>query len=315
VAARTQVTFEGHRLSLSNLDKVLFPEVGFTKGDLIDYYARIAPVLVPHLKGRGVTRVRFPDGVEAGSFFEKRCPSHRPEWVDVVPGPGEGADDGIEYCAFNDAPSLVWAANLAAIELHAPLHLASDPAHPTAVVFDLDPGPGTDIVECAQVAVDLVELLDGHGLSAAPKTSGSKGLQLYVPLNGAPRAGRARARPTYEHARAFALTLATELEAAAPDRVVTKMAKQLRDGKVFIDWSQNHQHKTTVAVYSVRGRAHPTVSTPMTWDEVDQAAAGQVLSFTAAQVLDRIDEHGDLFSIVLGERQELPEVDLGILGR
>jgi bifunctional non-homologous end joining protein LigD len=315
VAERTEVTFEGRRLSVSNLDKVLYPATGFTKGDLIDYYARIAPVLVPHLVDRGVTLVRFPDGVESGSFFEKRCPGHRPDWLEVVPGPGEGANDGIDYCMFGDAPSLVWAANLAAIELHAPLHLASDPDHPTSVVFDLDPGPGTDLTDCARVAIDLAERLDQDDLTGVAKTSGSKGMQLYVPLNGAPRAGLKRARPTYERTRAYALTIASELEADSPDSVVTRMAKKLRTGKVFIDWSQNHQHKTTVAVYSLRGREHPTTSTPLSWDEVEQIAAGTNMAFTADDVLERVAEHGDLFAPVLDESQSLPDVDLGILDR
>jgi bifunctional non-homologous end joining protein LigD len=314
-ATRTQVTYEGRRLSLSNLDKVLFPEAGFTKGDLIDYYARIAPVLLPHLAGRGITRVRYPDGVEKGSFFEKRCPSHRPDWVQVVPGPGDGADDGIDYCGFADAPSLVWAANLAAIELHAPLHVGTDLQHPTAMVFDLDPGDGTDITDCARLALDLAHRLAGDALDCWAKTSGSKGMQLYVPLNGAPRAGRKGARPTYEHTRAYALTVAAELEDEDPGRVVTVMAKQARRNKVFIDWSQNHQHKTTVSVYSVRARSRPTVSTPLTWDEVDAIAAGEVLAFTATEVLARVDEHGDLFAPVLERQQALPEVDLAVLDR
>jgi bifunctional non-homologous end joining protein LigD len=314
-ATRTQVTYEGRRLSLSNLDKVLFPEAGFTKGDLIDYYARIAPVLLPHLAGRGITRVRYPDGVEKGSFFEKRCPSHRPDWVQVVPGPGDGADDGIDYCGFADAPSLVWAANLAAIELHAPLHVGTDLQHPSAMVFDLDPGDGTDITDCARLALDLAHRLADDELDCWAKTSGSKGMQLYVPLNGAPRAGRKGARPTYEHTRAYALTVAAELEDEDPGRVVTVMAKQARRNKVFIDWSQNHQHKTTVSVYSVRARSRPTVSTPLTWDEVDAIAAGEVLAFTATEVLARVDEHGDLFAPVLERQQALPEVDLAVLDR
>ena len=315
MSERTEVTFEGRRLSVSNLDKVLYPADGFTKGDLIDYYARIAPVMVPHLDGRGVTLHRFPDGVEAGSFFEKRCPSHRPDWVPVVPGPGEGAEDGIDYCMFADAPSLVWAANLAAIELHAPLHLAGDAAHPTAMVFDLDPGPGTDLTDCARVALGVAERLGEDGLRGVVKTSGSKGLQLYVPLNGEPRAGPKQARPTYEHTRAYALTLAAALEDEHPDRVVTTMAKAARTQKVFIDWSQNHQHKTTVAVYSLRGRERPTASTPLTWDEVEEAAQGTRWSFTASEVLERVDEHGDLFDAVATERQALPEVDRSILDR
>ena len=315
MAERTKVAFEGRELSLSNLDKVLFPETGFTKGALIDYYARIAPALLPHLAGRGITRVRFPDGVEAGSFFEKRCPSHRPDWLEVVPGPGDGADDGIDYCGFADAPSLVWAANLAAIELHAPLHVGSDLQHPTALVFDLDPGPGTDVTDCARLAVDLADRLAVDDLESWTKTSGSKGLQLYVPLNGAPRAGRKQARPTYEHTRAYALTVATELAEEQPERVVTVMAKEARRNRIFIDWSQNHQHKTTVAVYSVRARSRPTVSTPLHWDEVEEMADGNPMAFTTDEVLDRVDQYGDLFAPVIDRPQSLPEVDLRILDR
>ncbi len=315
MSTRTKITFEGRELSVSNLDKVIYPEAGFTKAQVIDYYARIAPVIVPHLDGRGVTLRRFPDGVDGSSFFEKRCPSHRPDWVPVVPGPGEGTDDGIDYCMLADAPSLVWSANLAALELHAPLHVATNPDEPDAVVFDLDPGPGTDITDCARVALDLVERLDDRGLTAVAKTSGSKGMQVYVPLNGAPRAGLKRARPTYEHTRAFALTVGTEIARDHPDQVLTKMAKQLRKGKVFIDWSQNHQHKTTVAVYSLRARPLPTVSTPVTWEEVEAAAEGAPLTFTAPEVLDRVDDLGDLFAPLLDRRQSLPDVDLAILDR
>ncbi|MGY6501530.1 MAG: non-homologous end-joining DNA ligase [Acidimicrobiales bacterium] len=313
--ARTTVEFEGRQLSLSNLDKVLYPEAGFTKADMIDYYARIAPVLVPHLDGRGVTLRRFPDGVEAQSFFEKRCPSHRPDWVRVVPGPGDNVSDGIDYCMLGDAPSLAWSANLGAIELHAPLHLAEDPDHPTVLVFDLDPGAGTGMTECAQVAFWVRDILAEDDLDAYPKTSGSKGLQLYVPLNGAPRRGLKRARPTFERTRAFALTLGLRLEEEEPRHVVTRMAKSLRSGKVLIDWSQNHQHKTTVAVYALRARPQPTVSTPVTWDEVADAADGHPLSFTASEVLARVESHGDLFAPVLDRRQELPDVDVAVLDR
>ncbi len=315
MSSRTSVTFEGRRLSVSNLDKVLYPATGFTKGDMIDYYARVASVLTPHLAGRGVTLRRFPDGVEAGSFFEKRCPSHRPEWVDTAPGPGEGREDGIDYCVLDDAPSLVWAANLGAIELHAPLHVASDPDHPTAMVFDLDPGPGTDATHCAVVAERLAERLADDDLTGVVKTSGSKGLQLYVPLNGAPRVGLKRARPTYEHTRAYALTVGAELEAETPNEVTTTMARAARTRKVFVDWSQNHQHKTTVAVYSLRGREHPTASTPLHWDEVATLAGGTLLAFTAGEVLDRVDDLGDLFAPVLEDRQSLPDVDRSVLDR
>ncbi|MGH9232742.1 MAG: non-homologous end-joining DNA ligase [Acidimicrobiales bacterium] len=292
----TPVEIEGRRLRLSNLDKVLYPETGTTKAEVIDFYARIAPAMVPHLADRGVTLRRFPDGVEGGSFFEKRCPGHRPDWLGTVLGPGD-RNGNIHYCCLDSAPALVWAANMAALEVHAPM-ARSDIETPTMCVFDLDPGDGTSIVECADVALDVRHVLDGFGLEGFAKTSGSKGLQVYVPLN---------TPHTHEDASAFALAVAQLLERAHPEQVVSNMKRSLRKGKVLVDWSQNSRHKTTIAVYSLRARARPTVSTPVTWDEVEAAAGGVALSFETADVLARVDDLGDLFAPTLALKQRLPD--------
>lgn len=285
-------------LTLSNLDKVLYPEAGFTKAEVIDYYVRIAPVLLRHLGDRGITLRRYPDGVDGPSFFEKRCPSHRPEWVTTADGPGD-RNGTIGYCRLSEAAALAWAANLAAIELHAPMARAADIDAPTMVVFDLDPGPGTGMAECAEIGLWVRDALAGIGLACWPKTSGSKGLQVYVPLN---------APHTHEHASAFALAVAQVLERAHPELVVTTQAKAARSGRVLIDWSQNSRHKTTICAYSLRARPRPTVSTPVTWDEVEGAAAGAPLSFESHDVLDRVARLGDLFAPTATEVQHLPPV-------
>jgi bifunctional non-homologous end joining protein LigD len=284
-------------LSLSNLDKVLYPDASFTKAEVIDYYARIAPTMVPHLAGRALTFHRFPNGVEQKGFFEKRCPGHRPPWVPVALGPGDRAG-GIEYCVIEEAAALVWAANMAALELHAPMALAADLDSPRAVVFDLDPGAPAAMAACAEVALAIRDVLGAVGLHAWAKTSGSKGMQLYVPVNGP---------CTHEHASSFALAVGQVLERQRPKQVLTSMAKAERTGKIFIDWSQNNRHKTTIAPYSLRARPRPTVSTPITWDEVTAAATGDVeLRFEAAAVLARVEALGDLFAPVLTEVQTLP---------
>ena len=300
MAQHASVEVGGHRLRLSNLDKVLFPEVGTTKAEVIDYYARVAPTMVPHLADRGVTLRRFPDGVEGGSFFEKRCPGHRPDWLGTVLGPGD-RNGNIHYCCLDSAAALVWAANMAALEIHAPM-ARSDIETPTMCVFDLDPGDGTTIVECADVALDVRHVLDGLGLVGFPKTSGSKGMQVYVPLN---------TPHTHEQASGFAQAVAQVLERAHPDHVVSNMKKSLRKGKVLVDWSQNSRHKTTVAVYSLRARSRPTVSTPVTWEEVEAAADGEPLAFETADVLARVDEMGDLFADTLTIEQRLPAMSPG----
>jgi bifunctional non-homologous end joining protein LigD len=289
----------GHQLKVSNLDKVLYPATGFTKAEVIDYYVRIAPVMLPHVGDRGVTLRRYPNGVDETSFFEKRCPSHRPGWIGTFEGPGD-RNGTIGYCALDSVAALAWSANMAALEIHAPMARGADVESPTMCVFDLDPGPRTGIPECAEVALDIREVLDNlAGLEAFAKTSGSKGLQLYVPLNST---------HTHEHCSQFAQAVAQALEKHHPKRVTSTMAKAARPGKVFIDWSQNSRHKTTVAVYSLRARPNPTVSAPVTWDEVEAAADGSDLSFEAADVLARVEEHGDLFAGTLSTIQQLPDV-------
>jgi bifunctional non-homologous end joining protein LigD len=297
-AAGTEVTVGGHTLKLSNLDKVLWPETGFTKGQLIGYYARVAAVMVPHVRDRPITLRRWPNGVDASSFYEKNCPSHRPPWVDSV------RMGDVNYCLLNEPATLVWTANLAAIELHPSLATAADLESPTAVVFDLDPGPPADVLTCARVALLVREVFERLGLRVWPKTSGSKGLQLYLPLNtGA----------TYAATKPFAHALARLLERSHPDLVVSVMERSRRKEKVFIDWSQNTASKTTVAVYSVRALPQPSVSTPVTWDELDDALAGGdvgALRFDPDQVLDRIGRLGELQAPVLEVEQELPPLDL-----
>lgn len=304
MAAPIEVDIEGRQVRLTNLDKVLFPS-GFTKAEVVDYHARIAPVAVPHLTGRCITFRRYPDGTAAEGFFEKRCPGHRPDWVQVALGPGDRRG-GIEYCRIEDTATMVWAANLAAIELHAPMALAADLDTPRTLVFDFDPGPETGITECCQVAIRVAAVLDTVGLIGCCKTSGSKGMQMYVPLN--------TPGVTHEHAANFALAVGQVMErqfandASTPLGVTTNMAKDVRPGKVFVDWSQNAHHKTTIAPYSLRARDRPTVSTPLTWDEVSNGADGSVeLRFEADEVLLRVDELGDLFAPVLDVEQELPQ--------
>ncbi len=290
------VDIDGHQLKLSNLDKVLYPEVGFTKGQVIDFYARVAPAMLTHVAHRCVTLRRFPNGVDAPSFFEKRCPSHRPGWVEVALGPGDRTGP-VEYCLFDDRAALVWAANLAALELHTPMAVAADIESPRMVVFDLDPGAPAAMGESAVVALEIRAALESLGLELWAKTSGSKGLQLYLPLN---------TPHTHDQASQFALAMAQLMEKHHGDLVVSNMKKDLRHGKVLIDWSQNSRHKTTVCAYSLRARPHPTVSTPVTWDEVSDAADGAPLSFEADEVLDRVDELGDLFADTATLEQELP---------
>jgi bifunctional non-homologous end joining protein LigD len=295
----TVVEVEGRTLKLSNLDKVLYPDVGFTKGQVIDYYTRIAPVLLPHLAGRPLTLKRYPNGVEAGYFYEKQCPSHRPPWVQTAPVWSGHNQRTIDFCLVNDLPTLVWVANLASLELHTALHRAPELERPDSVVFDLDPGEPAGLAECAQVALWLREALDHLSLTSVVKSSGSKGLQLYVPLN---------THATYDETKAFSLALAQILERAHPKAVVSNMAKDLRKGKVLIDWSQNDEHKTTVSLYSLRARPLPTVSAPLHWDEVEaiQAGGGPGGAVDAPTALERVAHDGDLFAPLLTLEQRLP---------
>jgi bifunctional non-homologous end joining protein LigD len=297
-----QIEVAGKQLEISNLSKILYPAADFTKGQVIDYYSRIAPVLLPHLKDRYLTLKRYPEGVEGDYFYEKNCPSHRPAWVATAPVPSERRGV-IDFCLANDLPTLVWVANLASLELHTSLALRHDPGRPTVLVFDLDPGEPADIIDCARVALQLKELFtSGLGLRAFPKTSGSKGLQVYVPLN---------TPVDYEQTKRYARTVAGYLEKRAPKEVTSNMRKDLRRGKVFIDWSQNDAHKTTVCVYSLRARAKPTVSTPLAWGEVEDAVRtddADKLRFVAGDVLDRVRQWGDLFAPVLKIQQTLPQI-------
>jgi bifunctional non-homologous end joining protein LigD len=302
MSRKVQIELEGKKLAVSNLEKVLYPNVGFTKGQVIDYYVRIAPVLLPHLKNRPITLKRYPEGVEGFFFYEKQCPSHRPRWVKTAEVPSRRAAGKIDYCMINDLPALVWAANLADLELHTFLHRAPALDRPTALAFDLDPGLPADILLCCQVGMWLRAVFDGLGLQCFAKTSGSKGLQLFIPLNTA---------TAYDRTKAFARALAERLEREHAEEVVSRMQKAQRKGKVLIDWSQNDKHKTTVNVYSLRAKAQPTVSTPVTWEEIEAAAErrdASRLTFDSDTVLQRVEKKGDLFAPVLSLKQRLPSI-------
>ena len=305
MATSRQVEVDGRELKLTNLDKVLYPKAGFTKGEVVDYYAKVAPAIVPHLNGRAVTLRRFPEGVDDldAAFFEKRCPKHRPDWVKttrVKAGPHAG---DIDFCVCDSLPTLIWMAQLAAIELHPSLSLGAKHERPTVLAFDLDPGPPAEVLACSRVALRLREVLGQLGLECFVKTSGSKGLQLYVPLN---------TKTSYEETRPFAQAIAQLLAKQSPDEVIAKMGKKtMRKGKVFIDWYQNNERKTTISVYSLRARERPTASTPVAWDEIERAVDkgdADALSFEAGEVLERVEKHGDLFAPVLELEQELPEL-------
>lgn len=296
---KVEVEVAGRRLSLSNLDKVLYPAAHFTKSEVIDYYARIAPTMLPHLEGRPITFVRYPDGVDGKFFFEKNAPSHTPEWIPTMTlsgGEREGSAD-INYPRLEEPAALVWAANLAAIEIHPGLAREGHVRQPDHVVFDLDPGDGTDIIECCQVGLWLRETLELLGLRAFAKTSGSKGLQVYVPLH---------TPCDFGETREFSFAIAQLLEKQHPELIVTTQEKVKRKDKVLIDWMQNMSFKTTVGVYSLRARERPTVSTPVTWDEVAGADFATDLRFEAADVLARVERHGDLWADMLTIEQTLP---------
>ena len=305
--AKQRVEIDGRTLSVSNLEKVLFPEVGVTKAQVIDYYVRVAPVLLPHLAGRPVTFTRWPDGVEGQTFFEKNSARHAPEWVRRVTIPSPGSSTGretLDMVVLENIADLAWSANLAALEIHVPQWQVDDdgePQLPDLLVLDLDPGPETGLTECCAVAERLGARLEADGLDPVVKTSGSKGMQVYAPIVSADR----------EHASRYAKSLAQELAEETPDRVVWRMEKVLRPGKVLVDWSQNNPAKTTVAPYSLRARAGATVSTPIGWDEVDAVREGAdpaMLRFTTDAVLARVEEYGDLFDVANARRVALPEV-------
>lgn len=298
-AARVEV--DGREISLSKLDKVLYPASGTTKAEVIDYYARVGVWMLPHLRGRPVTLRRWPDGVGAEGFFEKQCPKHRPPWVQTAT---VRTSKVVDHCLLEEPAALVWSANLAALELHVPMGREPDVATPTGVVFDLDPGPPAGMAECVDVALVLRDLLSNAGLRAVVKGSGSKGLHLGVPLN----------TPTdFDRTRGFAAAVASLLAKHMPDKVTDVMAKANRPGRVFIDWSQNTFTKTTVCAFSLRGTEVPQVSAPLTWDEVEAASgvgsapeAARMLTFGPAEVLDRCGTGGDAFGGWLEWEQALP---------
>ena len=288
-SGKVPVEVEGRNLVLTNLAKVLYPETGFTKGAMIDYYLRVAPVLLPHIAGRPLTLKRYPDGVTGQHFYNKNAPDHRPDWVrtERLPAPGSASGrDWVRYVIADDLPTLIWTANLAGLELHTPMWRVSHVAEPDLLVFDLDPGSPATIVECCAVALLLRPVLAEAGFGAFAKTSGGKGLQVLAPLSGTGSEG----------ASATARTIAERLEREHPRVIVSRMTRSLRPGKVLIDWSQNNAHKTTIAPYSLRARSQPTVSTPVTWDEVAACERPEDLVFTSGQVLDRVAGHGDLLA-------------------
>ena len=301
MVGKQSLDVNGTKVDVTNLDKIFYPKAEFTKGDVIDYYVRISSVLLPHLKDRPITLKRYPDGVEGFFFYEKKCPTHRPAWVKTTKvAKSEGGE--INYCVINDLPSLIWAANLADLELHTFLHKAPSIHRPTAIAFDLDPGPPADIIFCCKVGLWLKDLFKALHMESFAKTSGSKGLQVYVPINGA---------VTYEKTKAFSHAIAELLESQFPDTVVSNMQKSRRPGKVLVDWSQNDDHKTTVSVYSLRAKDFPTVSTPVTWEEVEAAVRrpkAADLSFVSGEVLKRVEKMGDIFAPVLSLKQKLPSL-------
>jgi bifunctional non-homologous end joining protein LigD len=298
MADKVTVEIEGRKLALSNLDKVLYPVAGFTKGEVIDYYVKVGDAILPHLADRLLTRKRWPDGTAHQPFFEKNTPRGTPDWVRTVFMEQHG-DDGVEYVVAEDLATLVWLANLAALELHVPqwkVGPRGGPQDADLVVFDLDPGAPADIIDCCNVALTLKQLLEADGLTAYAKTSGNKGAQLYVPIEPA----------TSHRTSTYAKKLADQLAAAIPDDVVSSMEKRVRTGKVFIDWSQNNAAKTTIAPYSMRGVDRPTVSTPLTWDEVADAKDAADLRFETAEVVRRLDELGDLLADMPDRAAPLP---------
>jgi bifunctional non-homologous end joining protein LigD len=300
-AATHVVEVAGRRLTIRNLDRVIFPQTRTTKAELLDYYVRIADVMLPHLRDRLLHMHRYPEGVEGPRFWQKACPEHRPEWVPTIPVWSRDKAANIEFCSVNDLATLLWAVNIGSIELHTSLHTRHDLHRPTTLAFDLDPGAGVDVLGCGEVALRLQELLSSVGLRSVVKTSGSKGLQVYVPLNS---------DVTYTQTKPAARQIAEVMEAQWPERVVSRMARALRAGKVLIDWSQNTEHKSMVCVYSVRAKDHPTVSTPVRWEEVrDAVQAGDPsrLRFEIGDVLDRVAAHGDLFADVLTLTQRLDQ--------
>lgn len=290
----------GKNLSLTNLDKDLYPSFGFTKAHVLEYYRRMSPYILPHLSDRALTLKRFPDGAQGDFFFEKRCPRYRPTWVPTADVPQSNGEK-MTVCLVNDLDTLMWVSNLASLELHVPMARASSPGIPDFLVFDLDPGEGMTIIDCAHVAFILRHVLKDLKLECYPKTSGKKGLHVYVPLN--------RKGTTFEDTKRFSKTVAEVIQRNYPDTVTSIMAKQMRKGKIFINWAQNGTSNTTVCVYSLRASEKPTVSTPLTWDELDSIASSgdpDTLQFLSSDVIDRVLKYGDLYADLLTRKQKLP---------
>jgi bifunctional non-homologous end joining protein LigD len=302
MAEAQQIVVDGKQIRISNRDKVLYPGTGFTKGQVIDYYRAIAPTMLPYLRGRTVTLKRFPDGVESQSFFGKHCPPRRPEWVHTARVAAENEEGEVNYCVVDDAATLVWMAQLATLEFHVSLARAAQIQRPTNIVFDFDPGAPATIVQCARVALLLRETCERLGLQAFPKVSGSKGIHIFIPLN---------TPVTYEQTKPWAEAMADLLVQREPELVVANMRRALREGRVLVDWSQNAEHKTTVCVYSMRGKAQPTVSMPVEWTEVEalvRTGDASKLVFSPERALERVERQGDLFAPVLSLRQKLPDI-------
>jgi len=300
--SRTFVDMAERRLSLSNLEKDLYPSYGFTKADILGYYRAIAPFILPHLKDRALTLKRYPEGVEKDFFFEKRCPSHRPAWVKTVEVPQDKGEP-ITFCLANDLETLIWTQNLASLELHVPLARGGSPQTPDSMVFDLDPGEPANILDCARVALILRDLLSGLGLMSYVKTSGQKGLHVFVPLN--------LKEMTFEDTKTFSKTVAEIMQKHYPDLVTAKMAKQERTAKVFINWSQNDASKTMICVYSLRAREKPYVSFPLGWEELENLAGPgdpERLQVVYSEAARRVVEKGDLFQEMLMKEQKLPHL-------
>ncbi|HWX86733.1 MAG TPA: DNA ligase D [Solirubrobacteraceae bacterium] len=304
VRGGVEVVLEGRTLKLTNLDKVLYPKAGFTKADLIEYYAAVSPVLLAHLRDRPLTLKRYPDGAESEPFYEKQCPKHRPEWVRTTGVWSESNQREIDFCLCQDLSTLVWLSNLAAIELHPSLSRAEAIECPSSMVFDLDPGAPAGIRECCEVALDLRDMFAQLQMRAFAKTSGLKGLQVYVPLNDD--------GVSYEQTKPFAHAVADVLQRERPELVVSQMSRARRSGRVLIDWSQNDKHKTTVSVYSLRASVYPRISTPVSWEEVEvcrDRGDPALLAFDGESALKRVAEHGDLFAEAISLHQQLPALE------
>jgi bifunctional non-homologous end joining protein LigD len=303
VTPAAQLDVGGRLLTIRNLDRVVFPRTGTTKAELLDYYVKVGATMLAHLRERPLHMHRYPEGVEGPRFWQKGCPEHRPDWMPTAPVWSRDKQENIDYCVVNELAGMLWAVNIGSLELHTSLHLRDDLHRPTVVAFDLDPGEGAGILDCCRVALRLRDVFDELGLESFVKTSGSKGLQVYVPIERG---------PTYDTTKATARTIAELLAAQTPDAVVSRMAKAARRGKVLVDWSQNTEHKSMVCAYSVRAKARPTVSTPLRWDEVTaalDAGDADALTFEMNDVVERVAAHGDLFAPVLAPRQRLLPVD------